>query len=88
MQEAGVAAILYCLVEDVDCIVCWGRRGEGRRGQRRESRVKGEEFTEFKTKIMHVLSRVHPPVVPPPGGVSAEMTPGNRSERKSIPNLW
>ena len=50
MQEAGIAAILYCLVEDVDCIVCWGRGGEGQRGQWGESRVKAEELTEFKTK--------------------------------------
>ena len=27
------------------------------------------------------------PVVPPPGAVSADITPGNRNDRKSTPNL-
>ncbi len=35
-----------------------------------------------------MFSAVHNlPVVPPPGAVSADITPGNRKDRKSTPNL-
>ena len=61
------------------CVCVLGREGEeggnygGNYGEKRR-----QEKGHFQ---------YHSPVVPPPGGVSAEMTPGKRRDRKSTPNL-
>ena len=91
MQEAGVATILHCLMEDVYCIVCvcvcvGGGEGEGERRRGEFTKMRQEKGEISRLSIFHV-EWYQSPVVPPPGGVSAEMTPGKRRDRKSTPNL-